>query len=101
MRRLSFLAPTVAPQRVNSPARSSSPPAKYPAAPASSGTNVSIEALDFSPHYTARILRNVKIAPSPPWLVNRLESIGVRPINNVVDVTNYVLFEMGQPLHAF
>ncbi|HWE04083.1 MAG TPA: phenylalanine--tRNA ligase subunit beta [Tepidisphaeraceae bacterium] len=63
--------------------------------------SVTIEAADLCPHYTARVLQNVKIAPSPPWLARRLEAVGVRPINNVVDVTNYVLFEMGQPLHAF
>lgn len=64
-------------------------------------TSVVIEAADLCPHYTARIIRNVKIGPSPAWMVKRLEALGLRPINNVVDVTNYVLFEMGQPLHAF
>jgi phenylalanyl-tRNA synthetase beta chain len=63
----------------------------------------SIEILDKEkcPRYSARVLRNVKIEPSPKWLQDLLTSIGVRPINNVVDVTNYVLMETGHPLHAF
>ena len=51
--------------------------------------------------YTARVIRNVKIGPSPDWLAERLTTLGIAVINNVVDVTNYVLMECGQPLHAF
>jgi phenylalanyl-tRNA synthetase beta chain len=53
------------------------------------------------PRYMARVLEGVKIGPSPRWMQSRLEAVGVRPINNVVDITNYVLMELGQPLHAF
>jgi len=67
-----------------------------------SGTaSVEIRDPDLCPRYTARIVRGVKIAPSPDWLARRLETIGQRPINNVADITNYVLHELGQPLHAF
>jgi phenylalanyl-tRNA synthetase beta chain len=64
-------------------------------------TSVEIKDPDLCPRYAARLVRGVKIAPSPDWLVKRLETIGQRPINNVADITNYVLHEMGQPLHAF
>ena len=67
----------------------------------SDATSVEIQALDLCPHYVARVLKGVAIRPSPQWMQRRLMAIGVRPINNVVDVTNYVMFEMGQPLHAF
>lgn len=53
------------------------------------------------PRYTCRVIRDVKVGPSPEWLKNRLEACGLRSINNVVDITNYVLLEMGHPLHAF
>jgi len=64
-------------------------------------TSVEIEATDLCPHYIARVLRNVAVKPSPAWLIRRLEAVGLRAINNIVDVTNYVMFELGQPLHAF
>src|SRR5262245_19653946 len=53
------------------------------------------------PRYTARAILGVKVGPSPSWMVQRLEAAGVRSINNIVDITNYVLLESGQPLHAF
>ena len=62
---------------------------------------VEIAAPDLCPRYTARLVKNVTIKPSPPWMQARLQSCGVRPINNVVDVTNYVMLECNQPLHAF
>ncbi len=69
--------------------------------PAASIATVTIDDPHGCPYYSARILRNIKVGPSPDWLVKRLESIGLRSINNVVDVTNFVLMELGQPLHAF
>lgn len=62
---------------------------------------VDIEDWDGCPRFVARVVKGVKIGPSPAWLRTRLESIGLRPINNVVDVTNFILWEMGQPLHAY
>ena len=56
---------------------------------------------DLCPRYTARVVRGVRVGPSPAWLVRRLATLGVAAVNNVVDITNYVLFECGQPLHAF
>lgn len=63
--------------------------------------SVRIEDAELCPRYTARVVQGVKIAPSPDWLKSSLEKVGVRSINNVVDVTNYVMLETGQPLHAF
>jgi phenylalanyl-tRNA synthetase beta chain len=64
-------------------------------------TSVEIEDADLCPRYAARVVRGVKIGPSPEWLARRLQTIGQRPINNVADITNFVLHEVGQPLHAF
>ncbi len=64
-------------------------------------TSVTIEAADHCPRYAARLLDRITVAPSPHWLQDRLRSVGVRPINNLVDVTNFVMLETGQPLHAF
>jgi phenylalanyl-tRNA synthetase beta chain len=63
--------------------------------------SVEILDVDLCPRYAARVVRGVKIGPSPDWLVQRLDAIGQRAINNVADITNYVLHELGQPLHAF
>ncbi len=62
---------------------------------------MTIEAPELCNRFTARIIKNVKIGPSPQWLVDRLEAIGERSINNVADITNYVMHELGQPMHAF
>lgn len=62
---------------------------------------VTIEDVDRCPRYTARVIKNVKVGPSPDWLAERVTAAGARSINNVVDVTNYILFLFGQPLHAF
>jgi phenylalanyl-tRNA synthetase beta chain len=80
-----------------------SPKSKVPKTDGKTGdfAAVEIKDLDLCPRYAARVVRGVKIAPSPDWLVKRLAEIGQRPINNVADITNYVLHELGQPLHAF
>lgn len=65
------------------------------------GLKVEIEAPDLCYRYVARIVKNVKIGPSPKWMVRRLKACGIRSINNIVDITNYVMLEMGQPMHAF
>lgn len=63
--------------------------------------SVEIDDPELCPRYTARIIRGVKVGPSPQWLVERITALGARPINNVVDISNYILFELGQPLHTF
>ena len=65
------------------------------------GLKVDITAPDLCYRYIARVVKNVKIGPSPKWMVKRLNACGVRSINNIVDITNYVMLEMGQPMHAF
>ena len=64
-------------------------------------TSVTIEDNELCRRYTARVIKDVKIGPSPEWLQRKISSIGLRPVNNIVDITNYVLMESGQPLHAF
>ena len=64
-------------------------------------TAIAIDDLNGCPRYTARLIRGVKVEPSPQWLANLIESIGLRPLNNVADITNFVLWEFGHPLHAF
>ena len=68
---------------------------------ASTAREVRVECPDLCPRFTARVFENVTIAPSPPWLKARLIAAGQRPINNVVDITNYAMLLTGQPLHAF
>ena len=65
------------------------------------GLSIEITAPDLCYRYVARAVKNVKIGPSPKWMVKRLKACGVRSINNIVDITNYVMLEMGQPMHAF
>ncbi|MBQ5514163.1 MAG: phenylalanine--tRNA ligase subunit beta [Oscillospiraceae bacterium] len=68
---------------------------------ASDYVSVTIENPELCPRYTARVVKNVKIGPSPRWMRRRLRASGVRPISNIVDITNYVMLEYGQPMHAF
>ncbi len=62
---------------------------------------VTVKNTDLCPRYCARVVKNIKIAPSPEWMQRRLASVGIRPINNLVDITNYVMEEYGQPMHAY
>lgn len=62
---------------------------------------VKVENTELCPRYCARVVKNIKIGPSPAWMQRRLTSVGIRPINNIVDITNYVMEEMGQPMHAY
>lgn len=81
---------------LSSPSLSHSPSKTTP-----SSWNVKLEDIKASPRYTASLLENVRVAQSPEWLQKKLQTIGIKTINNVVDITNFVLLEMGQPLHAF
>jgi phenylalanyl-tRNA synthetase beta chain len=83
------------------PVKALQPKLKESKEKAAEATRVEIEAPDLCGRYTARVLRGVKVQPSPDWLRQRIEAIGQNSINNVVDVTNYVMFELGQPMHAF
>jgi phenylalanyl-tRNA synthetase beta chain len=83
------------------PLRIPSPPFSREGGPVAELTSVTVQDPDLCPRYAARVVRGVKIGPSPQWMQARLEAAGQRPINNVVDVTNYVMLELGQPLHAF
>ncbi len=80
-------------------------PLKFPEPTAFNGPlrdlKIEVREPSLCPRYTARLIRGVKIGPSPAWLASKLEAVGVRSVNNVVDITNFVLFESGQPLHAF
>jgi phenylalanyl-tRNA synthetase beta chain len=68
---------------------------------ASESVTIEVQDADLCPRYCGRVIRNLHVGPSPDWLVRRLGAVGLRPINNVVDITNYVLMELGHPLHAF
>ncbi len=77
------------------------PKVKESAEKAADATRVEIESPELCGRFTARVLRGMKVKPSPDWLRQRLEAMGQKSINNVVDVTNYVMFELGQPMHAY
>jgi phenylalanyl-tRNA synthetase beta chain len=74
---------------------------KEGATPIGEFTRVELHAPHLCWRYTARVVRGVKVGPSPDWLAKRLQALGLRPVNNIVDITNYVMYECGQPLHAF
>ncbi|HKQ39023.1 MAG TPA: phenylalanine--tRNA ligase subunit beta, partial [Verrucomicrobiae bacterium] len=84
-----------------SPLKMSHPTLTEQSEPAEKFVRVRIDNTELCPRYTARVIHGVKVGPSPGWLRERLERVGVRSISNVVDVTNYVMLEIGQPLHAF
>ena len=83
------------------PARARLPGRRAPGRRRGVAHGVAVEEPDLCPRFTARVVSGVRVGESPWWLRKRLETIGVRPISNIVDVTNYVMFECGQPLHAY
>ncbi len=83
------------------PLRVPDPRPRESGAPVTSKTAIAVEIPEICPRFTARVVSGVKIGESPWWMRKRLETLGVRPISNVVDITNYVMFECGQPLHAY
>jgi phenylalanyl-tRNA synthetase beta chain len=85
----------------NQPLTVKDPQPKTGKTPVNSLTSVTIECPDLCPRYQARVIRGVKVKSSPAWLANRLQTIGIATINNIVDISNYVLMEIGQPLHTF
>ena len=88
-------------QSVAPAGNSTLPPSQLAGEPTEKLVSVRIDDPELCPRYTARVIRGVKVGPSPEWLRSTLEKVGLRSINNVVDVTNYVMLETGQPLHAF
>ena len=85
----------------NQPLKLNSPSLKSATAKVEAAIVVENRATDLCPHYTARVIKGVKVGPSPSWMVERLATLGIKSINNIVDITNYVMMECGQPLHAF
>lgn len=82
-------------------AKTRQPDAEFPASPAGRPVPVRVDDRDLCPRYTARVVTGVRVAASPAWMRQKLEAAGLRPVNNIVDITNFVLLECGQPLHAF
>ena len=93
--------PVKLPEIGGSAARSANPPIRQSVGGAVDGVEIRLEDPEGCPRYMAAVIRGVQVGRSPEWLAKRLESVGQRSINNVVDATNYVLFELNQPLHAF
>ncbi|HBN81423.1 MAG TPA: phenylalanine--tRNA ligase subunit beta [Ruminococcaceae bacterium] len=83
------------------PLRLHAPAVKGGHGPCAALIDVKVEAPDLCPMYSARVVKNVRVKPSPRWMRERLRAMGVRPVNNIVDITNYVMLEYGQPMHSF